>query len=631
MNISRDHQSSKVFTRRAIVIGALQMCFLGGLGVRLAWLQISQGQRYKTLSDKNRINMKMLAPSRGQIVDRFGVPLAVNSQNFRVLVIPEQADNLKNVLRGLKELIELSEDQIQDTLKRARKSSSFLPLAVKDDLTWEEVAKVEVNLPDLPGLSIDVGELRSYPYGNATAHVVGYVGLPSKGELTDDKALNLPGFKIGKTGIEKSLDEELRGKTGASQVEVNVVGREVRELNRQKSSSGARAVLTIDAELQRFTQARLEKEKSASAVIMDVHTGAVYALASHPSFDSNMFTHGLSAAAWEELLADPGYPLTNKAIAGQYPPASTFKMITALAGMQAGRISEARTVYCPGHYDYGGDRFHCWRAGGHGNVNMVEALQKSCDTYFYEVATEIGIDKIAEVARAFGLGSKLDFDLKEENPGLVPDKNWKMGYHGGTWRPGETIVSSIGQGYLQSTPLQLAVMTSRLVNGGRAVKPWITAYLDDQKQFQESWPEMNLDQWHLKLIKRGMDRVVNHEKGTAYKSRIENSAIAMGGKTGTAQVQRITKAQRAAGVKNEDLAWRSRHHALFVGYAPLKNPRYVCSVVVEHGGGGSSAAAPIAKDLLIEAQKRNPADAVIQAEATVNAGKLKPSIQKGQN
>lgn len=623
MGLNDDGQSSKVFSRRAFVIGALQFAFLGGLGVRLAWLQVSQGQKYKRLSDKNRINMKMLAPSRGQIVDRFGVPLAVNNQNFRVLVVPEQTDNIERSLRHLQNFVELGEEQIRDVIKRAKKSSKFLPLEVKDNLTWEDVAKIEVNLPDLPGLSIDVGEVRSYPYSHSTAHIVGYVGLPSKGELSDSAVLNLPGFKIGKTGIEKRYDENLRGQSGASQVEVNVIGREVRELDRKQSAAGQRVMLTIDAELQRFMQERLSQEQSASAVIMDAHTGAVYGLASYPDFDPNIFTHGLSASAWEELLANAGHPLTNKAIAGQYPPASTFKMVTALAALRAGKISENRKVFCSGHYDFGGDRFHCWKSGGHGSVNIVDALAMSCDTYFYEIATEIGIDNIAATARELGLGSKLSFDLPEESPGLVPDKNWKMGYHGSSWKPGETIVSSIGQGYLQATPLQLAVMTARLVNGGYAVKPWITAYVGDDEKKRKNFPKLDIHKWHLHLLKRGMDKVVNHERGTANKSKILDAAMAMGGKTGTAQVKRITRAQRAAGIKNEDLPWKDRHHALFVGYAPVNKPRYVCCVVVEHGVGGSASAAPLAKDLLLEAQKRNPAKSEIVPEKVSTENKAK--------
>ncbi|MCB1531750.1 MAG: penicillin-binding protein 2 [Alphaproteobacteria bacterium] len=614
MELNDDARSMKSFSRRAFVIGALQFCFLGGLGVRLAWLQISQGQKYKRLSDRNRINIKMLAPSRGQIVDRFGVPLAVNNQNFRVLIVPEQAESVEKSLRQLQAHVDLSEEQIQKVLEQAKKSSKFLPLEVKDNLSWEDVARIEVNLPDLPGLSIDVGEVRSYPYGPATAHIVGYVGLPSKSELAENQTLNLPGFKIGKTGIEKKYDDELRGVSGASEVEVNVIGREVRELGRQVSRGGERVVLSIDAELQRFMQDRLSQQKSASAVVIDAHTGAVYGLASYPDFDPNLFTHGLSASAWEELLADPGHPLTNKAVAGQYPPASTFKMVTAIAGLRAGKITGDRTVFCSGHYDYGGDRFHCWKPSGHGTVNLIDALAMSCDTYFYQISTEIGIDNIAQVARELGLGEKLSFDLPEESPGLVPDKDWKMGYHGSSWKPGETIVASIGQGYLQATPLQLAVMTARLVNGGYAVKPWLSAYVGQHEERREDFPKLDIHEWHLHLVKQGMDKVVNNQKGTAYGSRIVQPDMAMGGKTGTAQVKRITAAQRQAGISNEELPWKYRHHGLFVGYAPVNDPRYVCCVVVEHGVGGSATAAPLARDILFETQKRDPGASQISPE-----------------
>ncbi len=614
--MKKNQDSTKIFTRRSLIVGALQVSCLAILGGRLAWLQVSQGARYRTLSDKNRINIKMLAPSRGQIVDRFGVPLAVNNQNFRVLIVPEQTDDIQKSLRALQNFIEIEEGDIQKVLKQASRSPKFVPLEVKDDLSWEDVAKIEVNLPDLPGLSIDVGEIRAYPYGVSTAHIVGYVSSVSKTEVGKDPVLTLPGFKVGKTGIEKKFDLDMRGRHGNSEVEVNVIGREVQELNRDDSKAGKRVVLTIDGELQRFSQARLDQEKSASAVIMDAHTGAVYSLASSPSFDPNIFTKGLSAAMWEELLADPGHPLTNKAIAGQYPPGSTFKMVTALAALEAGLITSHQTSFCSGHYDYGtgSDRFHCWKRGGHGTVNLIDALTQSCDVYFYEISTKVGIDKIAAMARRLGLGQKLDFDLKEERPGLMPDKGWKMGRFGEVWRPGETIVASIGQGYIQTTPLQLAIMTARLINGGYEVKPWMTGYVGDRPSVDTKWPKMELNKWHLDLITKGMNRVVNHEKGTARGSKIETPGMQMGGKTGTAQVRRITMKQRAEGVLNADLPWKSRHHALFVGYAPVHKPRYVCSVVVEHGGGGSSSAAPLAKDLLVETQKRDPAATPLQLE-----------------
>ena len=596
--------SSKMFSRRAFVVGALQTSALCMLGGRLAWLQLVKGQRYRVLSDNNRINVKITAPSRGVIVDRAGVQLAVNNQNFRVLVVPEQTKDLEESVRSLTRYMALDEDEIEDVLKRAKRSPKFAPVEIKDNLSWQDVAKIEVNVADLPGLQIDTGELRSYPFGPAAVHLVGYVGAVSKQELEEAPVLGLPGFKIGKTGIEKQYDTQMRGLAGTSKVEVNVVGREVRELDKNPSTPGRRIMLSIDSGLQQFMHQRLSQERSASAVIMDVHSGEVYALSSYPSFDPNDLTRGISARLWEELLAMPGYPLTNKAVAGQYPPASTFKMVTVLAGLQAGKSTSGRRSYCSGVYEYGNDRFHCWKGAGHGYVDAVDALAESCDVYFYELATEIGIEKIAETARQLGLGQTLGFDLPQERSGLIPDKDWKMGHFGEFWKKGETIVSSIGQGYLLATPLQLAVMTSRLVNGGYAVEPRVTAAIGDHVLVREQWPKMDVEPAHLALIQKGMERVVNHREGTAYQSRIEDPAMAFGGKTGTAQVARITKAQRAQGIKNETLPWKQRHHALFCGYAPLNNPRYACSVVVEHGVGGSSTAAPLARDLLLETQKR---------------------------
>lgn len=612
--LSGNGDNLQTFTRRAVFVGALQIGALAILGGRLAWLQLAQGQKYKTLADKNRISIRILAPLRGQIVDRFGVPLAVNNQNFRVQVVPEQTDNLEKSLRALQNFLTISEGEVQDVLKRAKRTPKFMPLEIKDDLSWDDVARVEVNLPDLSGISIDVGKIRSYPFGPATAHVIGYVSAVSKAEVGNDPLLSLPGFNTGKTGIEKVYDLEMRGKPGASEIEVNVVGREVRELSTKPSTPGERVILTLDAELQRFTQQRLEAERSSSAIVMDAHTGAVYALASNPSFDPNSFTRGIPASIWEELLADVAHPLTNKAIAGQYPPGSTFKMITALAGLETGAITPARRVFCPGHYEFGDNKFHCWKKGGHGTVDVVEALSQSCDTFFYQVCNDIGIEKIAEVARRFGFGKKLGFELQEERPGLIPDKEWKLGYTGEKWQPGETIVASIGQGYIQATPLQLAVMTARLVNGGKAVKPWITGAIGNGPEHTATWPDMKLDKEHLKIIQHGMYNVINDERGTAYASRIREPGMEFGGKTGTAQVKRITKQQRDAGVKNEELPWQFRHHALFVGYAPIAAPKYVCAVVVEHGVGGSSAAAPMARDLLLQVQQRNPAATPLRRE-----------------
>lgn len=608
---NQQDDGSRQFTRRAIFIGGLQLFGIGVLSSRLAWLQLFEGSKYKTLSDQNRISIRLIAPLRGQIIDRFGVPLAVNSQNYRVLVVPEQTKDLEETLKALQKVIPVDDRDVKRVLKEAKRNQKFFPLKVREDLNWEEVVKVEVSTPDLPGVMVDKGEMRNYPFGGATAHVIGYVRAVGEDDLSDDNPmLRLPGFKIGKTGIEKMHDLDLRGKAGATEVEVNVMGREVRELGRKPAVSGERVVLSIDGEMQRFVQEILAQHQSASAVVMDAHTGAVYAMASHPSFDPNAFVRGVTQDMWQMMMADPGRPQTNKTLEGQYPPGSTFKMITALAGLEAGVINEHTSVFCPGHYSFGDAKFHCWKKGGHGTVDVRLAIQKSCDTFFYKISTEIGIERIAKMAHRFGLGDLLDFEIDVEKKGLIPDGAWKLKKFGVKWQPGETIVCSIGQGYTLTTPLQLAVMTARLVNGGYAVKPWITQQIGDKILHRPGeFPKIGIDEKLLNPILDGMRLVVNEAGGTAYASRIKEFGFEMGGKTGTSQVQRITKEQRRLGVKNEDLPWEQRHHALFVGYAPLHAPKYVCAVVVEHGVGGGSAAAPLAKEILQLTQQRDPASA----------------------
>ncbi|MDH5723033.1 MAG: penicillin-binding protein 2 [Alphaproteobacteria bacterium] len=610
----REEEHIQSFSRRAIVIGILQFLGLGILASRLAWLQISQGSKYKTLSDKNRINIRMIAPLRGEIVDRFGVPLAVNVQNYRALIVPEQTENLKDSLKKLQKYISLSEEMIERIIKESKKKKKFVPLYVKEDLTWEEVAKIEVNLPDLPGLLIDEGETRNYPYVESTAHVIGYVRAVSQEELTGDPVLTLPGFKVGKTGIEKVFDLDMRGRAGAVQEEVNVHGRAVRELGKKPMESGKRVALSIDGELQRFVQDALSEHKSASAVVMDAYNGAVYAMASHPSFDPNMFVKGIPQDVWQSMLNDPTLPQTNKALAGQYPPGSTFKMITALAGLEAGIINSKTTVNCLGSFKLGRGKFHCWKKHGHGWMNLTTALQQSCDTYFYDMAVEVGIKRISEMAKRFGLGEELGFEIKEEKSGLIPDEEWIASRLGKKWQPGDTVNATIGQGYILATPLQLAVMTARLVNGGFSVRPWITGYVGDKYKGADQWPKIEVSGQYLKMVMNGMDAAVNTKKGTAYSSRILNENVGlMAGKTGTAQVQSITAEQRRLGLQNKDLPWKQRHHALFVGYAPVGKPRYVCSVVVEHGVGGSSAAAPLASKILEHVQIRDPASTRIHS------------------
>lgn len=595
------------FSRRAFILGGLHLAAFGVLTGRLAYLQVSQQDYFTTLSDDNRIGMKYLPVDRGRIMDRFGVPLAVNEQNFRAFLIPEQVPDIDEMFQKIRQYIPLNVQDEEKVRKDIKSKRAFTPVMLRDGLTWEQVSRVEVNLPDLPGISIDEGTIRAYPMGEATAHLIGYVGLVSPAEMTDEPVMSIPGFRIGKTGIEKKYDKSLRGTVGSSQVEINASGREIREISKTPGQDGERLNLTIDAELQIYCQTRLAKEKSACAVIMDAVTGEIYAMSSTPSFDANLFTRGISAEQWEELLANPAKPLTNKAIAGHYPPGSTFKMMTALAAFESGLISTGHSVFCPGFMEVGRDRFHCWKRAGHGKTNITSALAESCDVYFYDVAREIGIDRIAKMARRFGLGKKQGIEIPGEISGLIPDKEWKMGKKGKKWLVGETIVAAIGQGYIQTTPLQLATMMGRLVNGGYAVEPTLVRKDIKSAKASKLWPSLKIKKRHLDIVKKGMSNVVNHPKGTAHAARIMEGDFAFGGKTGTAQVRRITAKQRAAGIKNEDLPWKHRHHALFTAFAPLKNPRYVCAVIVEHGVSGSGTAAPIARDLMIKTKERDPA------------------------
>ena len=602
---------AKLFTRRAVILGGAQTLLLAGLAGRMYQLQVLESDRYKTLADENRINMQLLPPPRGRIFDRFGQPLAVNQLNYRLVIVPEQAGDLERSLDGLGVLIPIETRERDRILREAQRKRKFVPITVRENLTWEEVSRIEVNAPDLPGTMIDVGQTRHYLAGEEAAHIIGYVGAVSEKELEGDPVLALPGFRIGKNGAEKIFETALRGKAGSRQVEVNAYGRIIRELRRNEGQPGDDHILTIDMGLQEYTNARINHE-SAAAVVVDVHSGEVLALVSSPSFNPNSFTTGISQTEWNALMANPRFPLTNKAISGHYSPGSTFKMMVALAAQSGGILNPSQEVFCPGHMDLGNRRFHCWKRGGHGTMNMNSGITQSCDVYFYEVSKRVGVDAIAKMARRFGLGEKLGIELPSERKGLVPTRDWKLAVHGVPWQKGETLIIGIGQGFLLTTPLQLAIMTARIANGGIAVRPKLVREtqrvgrrLPDNR---EPFPSMGLSAVHLAVVQKGMSDVTNNPRGTAYRARIEEPGMTMAGKTGSVQVKRITKAERERGVrKNEDLEWKDRDHALFVGYAPVDSPRYAVSVVVEHGGGGSKTAAPIARDILREVQRRDPA------------------------
>ncbi|MDQ2102672.1 penicillin-binding protein 2 [Azospirillum isscasi] len=614
--MDRDTDRYRLLTRRAAVLGGLKLAGLSALVGRLYYLQVVESARYTMLAEENRISLRLVAPSRGTIVDRFGAPLAMNQQNYRVVVVSERTRNIQDTLDKISKIVPLTDSDRRRVMRELHRKRRFVPVTVRENLTWEQVATIEMNTPDLPGVAIEVGEIRHYPEAEATAHILGYVGAVSEAELNGDPVLSLPGFRIGKAGMEKYHEKALRGTAGTSQLEVNAVGRVIRELSRDEGQPGREVQLTIDIGLQKFVQQRLAQEVSAAAVVMDVHTGGIYALCSHPSYDPNQFTMGISAELWEELLSNQATPLNNKAVAGQYPPGSTFKPVVALAALESGLISRNHTVFCPGHMDLGDHRFHCWKKGGHGTVDVVGALRHSCDVWFYDVSRRIGIDRIAEMSHRFDMGQLTGLDLPHERPGLIPSIDWKKGALGKPWAQGETLIAAIGQGYVLSTPMQLVAMTARLANGGFAVKPHLTKQIKALSGEQTSWPPIGVKKENLDLVLRGLYEVTNAPNGTAYKSRITEPGFEMAGKTGSAQVRRITMAERSTGVKkNEDLPWRERDHALFISYAPVSSPRYACAVFVEHGGGGSTAAAPIARDILLECQKRDPGRAAVAESA----------------
>lgn len=601
--MNRDNDKGKVLIGRSLVVGIGKFLLLMVIIARLYYLQVYQADRYKTLADENRISTRLLVPPRGLIYDRNGVLIATNQQNFQALIVAEQTPNLQATLDAFKKIMPLSEGEEERIKKELKRKRSFVPIKIKDNLSWEEVAKIQLNAPDLPGIIIDEGLSRYYPFGEKMAHVLGYVSSVSEKDIKDDPLLEVPGFKIGKAGIEKLYEKKLRGKGGNLKLEVNAYGRVMKEIEKNEGVPGDKIELTIDSRLQEKAYDAFGEE-SGAAVLLEVHTGEILAFVSTPSYDPNVLSQGLSNEQWQELVNNEKKPLSNKAISGQYSPGSTFKIITAMAALESGAIRPDTRFFCAAKMMLGNHAFHCWKRQGHGYINVVEALKHSCDIYFYETALRLGIEKIAEMARKFGLGSRIDIGLENEKPGLIPDKAWKLKRFRESWQQGESLISGIGQGYILTTPLQLATMITRVVNGGYEVKPTFTKLSDYDK---EHLNRINVNPAYLDIVKQGMYEVVNEPGGTAFGSRFDYNGIKMGGKTGSTQVRRITMKERQTRIlKQNELPWNLRDHALFVGYAPADNPKYAVAVLVEHGGGGSSVAAPIAKQILREAVKLDP-------------------------
>ena len=603
--IQLNPKSNAKLSRRGLIIGGLQTAFIAGLAVRMRKLQVEDASEYRLLADENRINIRLIAPARGEIYDRNGKVIARNEQSFRITIVKEDAGDIEQTLYSLSNLIKISQNDAKRVIEEIERSAPFLPVTVRDQLSFEEIARIATNSPILPGVSVEQGLSRVYPLIESYAHVVGYVGPVSDNDLKDgnesNPLLKIPRFQVGKVGIERQFEDVLRGSAGVMKVEVNALGRVMRNLDRKEGKPGNNIQLTVDTELQAYIQARLGSE-SASAVVMNCKNGEIIAIASSPSYDPNKFVKGISYSDFNELRDNEFRPLASKTVQDAYPPGSTFKIVTALAALEANIISPKDNFSCDGKMEISNRFFHCWKKGGHGEMDLAKSLIESCDVYFYELALKVGIERINEMATQLGLGIQHDVPMSAITKGLVPSREWKLKNREQEWLVGDTVNASIGQGYVLSSPLQLAVMAARLASG-RNVKPMLTKSINGQNVHDDKeFEDLKVDKTNLNIIRKALFKASNDRRGTAYASRIINNKYRMAGKTGTSQVRNITDAERENGVtKNEDLPWKRRDHALFINFAPYDDPEIAVSVVVEHGGAGSKSAAPIARDITLQA------------------------------
>ena len=612
-------ENSAGLTRRSAIVG------LGGLGVfgilasRLYYLQVVEAEDYRVLSDNNRFNFNTVIPERGRILDRYGVPLATNKQDFRLVVIAERTKDVDVTLNKIGDILPLSSATRKRIKQDIKDHAKFVPVLVDEHLDWNTFAALHVKQQDIPGIIPLEGTGRSYPHNGTFAHILGYVGKPGPEVMKVDKdeLLRQPTFRIGKTGIEQSQDKVLRGKAGRKKVEVNAFGRIVREWDDDllEAEQGKDVWLTLDAELQSKTAVYFGEE-SGGAVLMDVNTGELRTLLSMPTFDGNQFVSGLTQAEFRKLDTDEKRPQFNKVIGGKYPPASTFKMAVMLAALEEGIIDPASKIFCVGKIHLGNRDFHCWKKGGHGLMDMFDALKNSCDSYFYEVIQQLGMAKVKPIAEALGFAETFDLGIGGQARGVVPDPEWKKRRIGHAWRTGDELNASIGQGYVEATPLQLAVMTARIANGNKAVRPILLV-----NEEQQPPKDLRLNQAHLDYVRAAMRSVCSEPGGTAYRRNpLDIVGVEMAGKTGTGQVKGISASERLAGkYKNDQIQWKFRDHSIFVGYAPYDKPRFAASVLVEHGGSGAVKAANICRSMLSDALKKDgisPSDPVVTGPET---------------
>ncbi len=599
---SYDYNSEKnrVLGRRVAFLILLNLVAFAVIVARLYFLQIYEADKYRTMSEENRISTRFLVPPRGVVYDRNGIIIAKNEQDFRALLIAEQAPDIEQTLKNFEQIIPLTPDEEKKIRADIKNKRNFIPVKLKDNLSWDEVSKILLHAPDLAGVEIDEGLSRQYPYGDLYAHVLGYVGPVSEADKKSNPLYMVPGFKIGKSGLERYYDYKLQGSGGTVKLEVNAYGRVMKEIERDAGKQGDSITISIDSRLQKEAYEAFGEE-SGAAVVLDVRTGEILALVSKPGFDPNLFTNGISYKNWNELLNNERTPLIDKAVSGQYSPGSTFKIVVALAALESGVINMGTRFYCNGAMEVGSSRFHCWKHSGHGSLNVVEALKYSCDIFFYETAMRVGIDKIHDMAVKLGLGTFLEIGLDNEKSGLIPSKSWKKARYGTQWTQGDSANSGIGQGYVLVTPLQLVTMLARVVNGGYKIKP---TFIKPTAKELANIERLDISTKNIELVKEGMFEVVNGIGGTAGRAKFNINGAKMGGKTGTTQVRRISMKERQSGIiRDENLPWRLRNHAWFMGFTPVDNPRYAVAVIVEHGSSGSGVAAPIASKILQEALK----------------------------
>ena len=601
------NQSDNVYklnsiNRRMFILAVAKIVILGGIVSRLFFLQVKENKKYLTLSDKNRIREWKLPPVRGDFQDFFGNTVAGNFEAYQLHLIPEQVENFKYTINRIKNILKLSDKQFQKIIKRKKEIKPWETLIVADNLSWENFSRINNNLYDLNGVKPIISISRNYPYKENYTHILGYVSQANENDILLNESIKekfVQGLKVGKIGLEKTFEKQLIGNNSIERYEVNAYGRRINQLAFQQGDKGKTIKLTVDTEVQKLANKLLEG-KAGSICVMDIYTGHVIAMHSSPSFDPNAFVFGISQDDWQLIRNNPMKPLVNKTLAGNYSPGSTIKPIVALSALENDIVSPKFTVQCKGHkhpLELYGQTYHCWKKEGHGFVNMREAMKQSCDTYFYEVARKLGVDKLSETAKKFGLGRKVFGELfNNEKDGLIPSTIWKKNALGRNWLLGETIITGIGQGYIQTTPVQLCLMTAQIANGGHKIYPKLILGNDDNEK-NDKFSSLVNNHHNIKFIQEAMFSSTNEIRGTSYKSRIDDPRYQFAGKTGTAQVKRITERDRELDLKTSEIPYEERDHALYIAFGPYKNPRYAVSILIEHGGSGGSVAAPLAKKL----------------------------------